>query len=233
MVDNIWTEFAASYDRVIPELHCYQRMLEKILIHTARCAQVIDAGCGTGIVSEALVQRGQHVSGFDNNPGMLAAAQARHAAMAPDAQARWALGEGDAMAYPPGVPTDADAVVLNNVLFYCPDADAALDQAAAHVGDAGIFVATGPRHRPDGMKVFQHELQAWQAEGRDVERLQADVQHHLSLMKRLTMGADEMVTFFEPDALVDAMRSRGFSTVLEASGDDYYGENFFVAVRKA
>jgi len=40
------------------------------------------------------------------------------------------------------------------------------------------------------------------------------------------------VSFFQPEELVADMRSRGFSTVLEASGEDYYGENFFVALQR-
>jgi hypothetical protein len=41
-----------------------------------------------------------------------------------------------------------------------------------------------------------------------------------------------MVTFFEPEALVDTLRGLGFSQALAADGDDYYGENYYVCMAR-
>jgi len=82
------------------------------------------------------------------------------------------------------------------------------------------------------MKVFQSELAAWEAAGQDTAPLEPEIRHHMALMQRLTKDQDGMGSFFQPEELVADMRSRGFSTVLEASGEDYYGENFFVALQR-
>jgi ubiquinone/menaquinone biosynthesis C-methylase UbiE len=232
MVDNIWSEFAESYDRVIPNLVCYQAMLVKILDRTKDAKSIIDAGCGTGIVGQAMVHRGQRVFGFDNNPGMLARALDKAAALSPGTRALWTLGDGDVMRFPADTPEDADALVLNNVLFYVPDPDRAIEESARHLAPGGVLVATGPRHRPDGEKVFRAELAEWARRGQDVVAFQAEIAHHVACMRRLTQGREEMVTFFEPRELADRLLAAGFREVLATEAEDYYGENFFVAVRK-
>ena len=57
MVDNIWTDFAQSYDAICSQLNCYRRMVAKIQRDTEGRKYVIDAGCGTGLVSQPLVER--------------------------------------------------------------------------------------------------------------------------------------------------------------------------------
>jgi SAM-dependent methyltransferase len=232
MVDNIWTEFAVSYDRIIPRLHCYRRMRDKILADLSGYRCVIDAGCGTGIISEALVARGDTVHGFDNNPGMLGEAVRKREAAPADQRARWHLSDGDVSAFPTGLPTDADACLLNNVLFYVPDARRALEECTRHLRPGAILVATGPRHRPDARMVFGKAMEEWTRDGEDLASLQSAAQHFMGVSMRLTGQTDEMVTFFQPDELVALLRELGFSTVVRATGDDYYGENFYVAMTR-
>ena len=232
MQDNIWTDFAKSYDQMIPELNCYQQMLGKILRDTEGRRTVIDAGCGTGLVSQALIDRGHQVIGFDNNAAMLQLAHDKKAAAPGEARDRWTVTEGRVERFPSQVASDADAVVLNNVLFYVRDAESALSEVFSHLKPGGIMIATGPKRRPDLQKVLRHSIVEWQAEGRYTEALQAAVAHRTTCAQRLTTDPDEMVTFFEADALVETLRRLGYSHSLVADGDDYYGENYYVCMQK-
>lgn len=232
MVDNIWTDFAQSYDTICSQLNCYRRMVAKILRDTQGCESVIDAGCGTGLVSQALVARGTAVVGFDNNPGMLALAQKKQAASPPEVRRRWTVLEGDVRTFPPGVPARADAVVLNNVLFYVREPETVLRESLAHLAPGGRLISAGPRRRPDLKKVMEASIEEWRAEGRWDAGLQAATAYHVDLTRRLVTDPNEMVTFFEPEALVETLRRLGFSRVIAADHDDYYGENYYVCMAR-
>jgi trans-aconitate methyltransferase len=232
MVQNIWSDFAASYDRVIPKLHCYQRMLAKILRDLEKSPVVIDAGCGSGIVSEPLVQRGHRVVGFDNNPAMLVEAHAKRSRATPEQSARWVCDEGDVLAFPAWVPRDADGLVLNNVLYYVAEPLKTLTEAVAHLRPGAVIVVTGPRKRPDAQKVFREAMAEWQRDGFDIAQMRKDIEHFMGLTVQLTTKANEMVSFFQPDELVGILTGLGFRDVIEASQEDYYGENFYVAMRR-
>jgi SAM-dependent methyltransferase len=230
MVDNIWTEFARSYDAICSQLNCYRRMVAKIRRDTEGRKYVIDAGCGTGLVSQPLVERGHTVVGFDNNPGMLGLALAKHERAPEEAKRRWKVLEGDVRTFPAQVPGEADAVVLNNVLFYVREPEAVLREARSHLKPGGVLIATGPRRRPDLKKVMVNSIEEWKAEGRWDEALQAATAYHVDVTRRLVTDPNEMVTFFETDALVDTLRHLGFSRTLAADSDDYYGENYYVCM---
>ncbi len=232
MVDNIWTDFAQSYDAICSQLNCYRRMVDKILRDTQGCETVIDAGCGTGLVSQALVSRGLSVVGFDNNPGMLSLALRKQAASAAEERQRWTVLEGDVRSFPAGVPARADAVVLNNVLFYVREPEAVLRESLAHLQPGGRLISAGPRRRPDLQKVMTKSIEEWQAEGRWDAALQATTAYHVDLTRRLVTDPNEMVTFFETEALVDTLLRLGFSRALAADSDDYYGENYYVCMAR-
>jgi SAM-dependent methyltransferase len=232
VVDNIWSEFARSYDTICSQLNCYRRMADKILRDTQGAGYVIDAGCGTGLLSEPLVARGTRVVGFDNNPGMLAVALDKQARAAPEARARWTVLEGDVRTFPRGAEPGADAVVLNNVLFYVREPEQVLRESLAHLKPGGRLISAGPRRRPDLQKVMVNSVQEWKAEGRWDETLQKATAYHVDLTRRLVTDPNEMVTFFEPEALVERLRQLGFTRVLAADHDDYYGENYYVCMER-
>jgi SAM-dependent methyltransferase len=232
-VDNIWNEFAHSYDAMIPELPCYQRQLSKILRDTRERPYVIDAGCGTGLVGLPLVQRGQRVVGFDNNHAMLQRAYARRERQAEGVAARWTLFPGDVAHFPAQVERGADAVVMNNVLFYVRDAEGVLREAWTHLKPGGVLCMTSnKRPRPDLEKVLTNSIEEWREAGRWDATLQRAVAHHRTCAQRLTTDPNEMVTFLDTDQAVALLRRVGFSEALVADGDDYYGENFYVCMRK-
>jgi SAM-dependent methyltransferase len=232
VADNIWTEFARSYDTICSHLDCYQRMRAKVLRDTAGGRYVLDAGCGTGLLSRPLVERGQTVVGFDNNPAMLALAWEKRAALPEEARGRWTVLEGDVGAFPAAVPGEADAVVLNNVLFYVPEPEPVLRECLAHLKPGGVLVVTGPKRRPDLKKVMEASIEEWKAEGRWDEPLRAATAYHAQLTRRLVSEPGEMVTFFEVEALVETLRRLGFSRARVAEGDDYYGENYYVCMER-
>lgn len=103
-------------------------------------ARVLDAGCGTGLLTVALAQRGMHVTAVDIAPQM-AAATARAAAAAGVAELVDA-SSGDLEA----VSGQFDAVVCLDVLIHYPPADfAQICTRLAGLAQGRLLLTYAPR----------------------------------------------------------------------------------------
>ena len=92
-------------------LWCLERAVASALAGVPAGGLVLDAPCGTGILSRFLRRRGLRVIGADISPAMLAVAHRR-----PDA-----LGHVRAdLEQPPCRPSSVDAVVSNRFLMHLP-----------------------------------------------------------------------------------------------------------------
>ncbi|MFN3583884.1 class I SAM-dependent methyltransferase [Phenylobacterium sp.] len=105
---------------------------------------VLELGVGSGRVAQGLAERGLSVTGVDIAPAMLVKAQARCAAMAPDAAARIELRRGDMTAL--DLKRTFDAVICP---FY------ALAHTPAGAAWKNTF-AVAARHLPPGGKAAFH-----------------------------------------------------------------------------
>src|SRR5579863_4310921 len=84
---------------------------------------VLDVGCGTGILSLEFAGRGHRVTGIDFAPAMLALA--RQKAAQARLGIRFAEGDGEATPFP---PLAFDLVVTRHVLWTLPHPEAAIDE---------------------------------------------------------------------------------------------------------
>jgi SAM-dependent methyltransferase len=122
---------------------------EVALVQTFAPRTVLDAGCGTGRVAVELARRGVEVVGVDNDPDMIAAAQAK----APDL--RWIVADLADLT----LHDRFDVVVLaGNVVPYVA-ADrrpAAVAACARHLAPGGVLVA-GFALRPEWPGVVTYD----------------------------------------------------------------------------
>ena len=227
--DDLWQEFASTCDRVVPRLYCYQRVLAKVIRDLQGRALILDAGCGTGIMGEALVLQGHTVIGLDNNSPMLSQAFVRRARLTPPQMQAWTLVFGDVACPPVEVPEHLDAIIFGNVIQFVSDYDALFRSCLNRLRPEGILIVTGPRHRPDMQKVFAASVAEWIAAGNYDEELQKAAAEFGAVSRRLISDPTEMITFFEPPELARILTDIGFPKILAADHDDYYGENFYVA----
>lgn len=103
---------------------------------------VLELGCGTGGHAEHLARLGYTVHGVDLSESMLARAENRRAALAPELAARLSFAHGDARSVRVGKNFDA-VVSLFHVMSYQTSNDdlrAAYDTAAAHLASGGVFL---------------------------------------------------------------------------------------------
>jgi ubiquinone/menaquinone biosynthesis C-methylase UbiE len=97
--------------------------------------RILDAGCGDGVLTAALAQRGAVVTGVDADPRMLAASRARVQEMAVAVE----FVEGDIRALP--FPDAAfDVVIAVTVLCFVPHAERAVREMARVLKPGGRMV---------------------------------------------------------------------------------------------
>lgn len=130
------TEYEIRYGR--PFARCYQRYWNELLLEMLPPAthSVLDAGCGSGILLEELVERYREVVGLDLSPEMLSR-------IPPDVAARSQLVcaplETVELA-----PHHFDAVICRGMLHHLPDLDASLARLRGLLRPGGCLIASEP-----------------------------------------------------------------------------------------
>ncbi len=120
-----WAELAEPEN-----LPLYERMLE--LAAVADGTELLDLGCGSGLLVRLAADRGARVSGIDICPELLEIARER----APQADLR----EGDISALP-FAERSFDVVTGANALQFAPDPAQAFAEAARVLRPGGVLVA--------------------------------------------------------------------------------------------
>ncbi|MEJ8572516.1 class I SAM-dependent DNA methyltransferase [Microbaculum marinum] len=103
-----------------------------------RFARVLDLGCGTGLLGEALRGSVSWLEGIDLSPGMLAEAAAKGVYDR--------VVEGDAVAVLSGERETCDLVAAADVLGYLGDLSAVFLAAARALVPGGLFAASAERY---------------------------------------------------------------------------------------
>jgi SAM-dependent methyltransferase len=107
-------------------------------------ARIADLGCGTGTLSELLVEQGFEVTGLDFSPVMLDRARAKVP------QARFVLGDAARAA---GIGGDYDAIVCRHVLWALPDPATVLSRWADLLLPRGrLLLIEGRWHTGGGIR---------------------------------------------------------------------------------
>jgi SAM-dependent methyltransferase len=120
------------------------------MLAVGKQARWLDLGCGTGALTEAVLEQAQplQVVGLDPSPGFLAFAAERIT----DARVRWQEGDGTALPFPDG---DYDAAVSGLVLNFLARADLVVAEMV-RVTRPGGTVAAYVWDYGEGMQILRH-----------------------------------------------------------------------------
>lgn len=156
------------------------------LVTDWRGKTVLDIGCGGGFMSEALAQRGAHVTGID--PAQHAIAAARQHAQASYLDIDYHVGYAEQL---PFKAHSFDHILCVDVL--------------EHVGDLHIVLAEAARVlRPGGLFMFDTINSTWIARFAMITLAE-------NLLKLLPKGTHDPKGFITPDVLRDAFEANSLS----------------------
>jgi SAM-dependent methyltransferase len=138
---------ATSYDESVTREHAiyHQHSLVPWLATVGETGAAVDLGCGTGVVSMALAERGFRVTGVDHSPEMLGLARGK--VEAAGLGKRVDLREGSVL--DPGIPPgSADVVTCQGLLHHLDDLDPCVDVIARTLRPGGSFYISEPTAEP-------------------------------------------------------------------------------------
>jgi 2-polyprenyl-3-methyl-5-hydroxy-6-metoxy-1,4-benzoquinol methylase len=138
---------ATSYDESVTREHAiyHQHSLVPWLATVGETGAAVDLGCGTGVVSMALAERGFRVTGIDHSPEMLEIA--RRKAAEHGLGDRVELRAGDVL--DPGIePGSADVVTCQGLLHHLEDLEPCVEVIARTLRPGGSFYISEPTADP-------------------------------------------------------------------------------------
>jgi predicted TPR repeat methyltransferase len=131
---NFWDQKAASGERVgYRGADLVSSMLDR-LTQEAAGLDIIDAGCGTGLVGILVAGKARQLIGVDASSAMLAMAKKR--------SVYHRLHQGDLIAFLNGHSASFDALTCAATLIHFGDLRPAFEAAAASLRDFGLFIFT-------------------------------------------------------------------------------------------
>ncbi|SDO28938.1 Methyltransferase domain-containing protein [Nakamurella panacisegetis] len=117
VVGERWTFYAERFDKLFAEGSDVEGEARFVDAMLPRGAAVLDAGCGTGRIANALHRMGHHSVGVDKDAGLIAIAQQRYPGVPYLACDLYQLRPDQLAAV--GAPTQFDVIVLpGNVMVY-------------------------------------------------------------------------------------------------------------------
>jgi ubiquinone/menaquinone biosynthesis C-methylase UbiE len=140
----MWDVYAASYDRVLPELPFYREVVERhcAALQEERVQTVVDLGAGTGAVALRLLKLGKSVTAVDIGRAMLARLHAK----VDDAGAeRLIVIEDTAESLPQLGDESFDGVNVLLAFFDMNHPQAAMGEALRLLRRGGKLIVTEPR----------------------------------------------------------------------------------------
>ena len=168
----MWNVYAASYDRVLPELPFYQEVVERhcAALQEENMRTVLDLGAGTGTVALRLLKLGKYVTAVDIGRAMLARLYAKVDDVVVD---KLTIIEDTAENLPQLHDETFDGVNVLLAFFDMNDPEAALGEALRLLRRGGRLIVTEPRacFNVNQLMVFAEE--SLRAQGL-FERLGAD-----------------------------------------------------------
>jgi ubiquinone/menaquinone biosynthesis C-methylase UbiE len=142
----MWEVYAASYDRILPEMPFYQEVVERhcAALSGATLGTVLDVGAGTGSVTVRLLAAGKRVTAVDINRAML---EKMYRKLEDSWIDRLTVIEDTAERLPHLRDEAFDGVTVLLAFFDMDDPIAALAEAQRVLKPGGTLVLTEPRAR--------------------------------------------------------------------------------------
>lgn len=105
-----------------------------------------DLGCGSGVFSSVLDQRGFDVTGVDISPGMIELAKSRYP------KVKFVVGDVEALPFP---DASLDGVLMSGLLHHLPDPSLCIREVFRVLKPGGVFTAFDPNRKNPFMYLYR------------------------------------------------------------------------------
>jgi len=237
-LDQLWSEYAISYDRVLSNTRVYRDLIDTVLgirdsplAPIAEDARVLDFASGTGNLSKRMMEDGPRrlIFALDNNNIMLEFLRDK---------CREYLRDNDLAPGVLAIKQDVtslfglqdeyfDCVVANNVFYALADPKASLESVFRVLKPGGELRATGPRRDTDIDALFKRIRSDLEAEGKFEDCRSA--YEHVEQINKLRLRT--MLHQWNTDEFCALLESQGF-IVQHRSDDIYAGQSMLVSAIK-
>lgn len=233
----MWEVYAASYDRILPELPFYREVVgrHERAMSKPEIDSVLDLGAGTGSVSVPLLQIGKQVTSVDINRAMLHKIESKIDSSWLD---RLTIVEDTAERMPHLRDESFDGVTILLALFDMENPFAALSEAIRLLRPGGCLVMTEPRACFDVTQLMTAAERALVEQGL-MERLSTDwdrIRSVAPLVRDAVDGAqnrrvrDRGKREWHAETIVSILQEQGFTEL--ASEESHFGNCETIVGRK-
>lgn len=200
-------------------VHAHASMLEEAARHVAAGAEVLDLGCGNGLLTEHLRQPGVRYRGVDVSAELIAACRRRYGS-----RAGFTFAVADAARADLGAESCDVVTLLNTLHLPTVDPVALLRRAHAALRPRGRLVVAGPC-APDSFE---------RVEARILARLKEDGRYdgHEEEIRALREANRRLLTpqghYWSVEGMAALLQHLGYGRLHAASNDLYYGASYIV-----
>lgn len=236
-LDQLWSEYAISYDRILSNARVYRDLLDTLIGNTgllpalAPDARVLDLGAGTGNLSLRLLNGDSRrtVLALDNNRVMLEFLRDKcRGLLREDYNGPGVIAVKQDATSLFGLPSDYfDCVIANNVFYALPDLEATLEACLRILKPGGELRMSGPKADTHLEVLFRRIRSDLEAAG-TFREYQADFEHVEQINK---LRLKPMLHRWKTQEFCDILKQAGF-LVNHSSEEIYAGQSMLICANK-
>jgi ubiquinone/menaquinone biosynthesis C-methylase UbiE len=237
-LDLMWSEYAASYDRVLNSTRVYPELLERLVgghdgvRRIPEDACILDLGAGTGSLAHKLItsSRDRVIFAAENNRIMLQLLRSKcERFLRTDTLGGGIIAFKQDVTSLNGLEDDYfDFALMNNVLYAVQDAKACLEEAHRVLKPGGELRLSGPR-KDTRLEVLFNRIARELKEGGTFAQLESDYALVLQINE---LKLRPMLYRWSTKDVEDMVLAAGFSKITHSTEDVYAGQSMLICAVK-
>ncbi len=214
---TFWATYARVYEQVLTQFSAHRKLMLDIRRSQQAVIDLLDVGCGPGLLASQLARQDRRVVGIDYSEPMIKIARSR---IRPGLE--FNVMDAAQLSYPDDT---FSGVVSTNLLYFVPDPRQVLREMSRVLRSGGLLTLSAPRTGAD-TRVLSRQLMR-EVEGRP--ELQKDLE--LFFQCNAMLDRHGLRNLFSLAGIRDLVLEAGFSRVIELR-PSYLRQNYFITAIK-
>jgi len=204
-------------------IEVHRDLLARVVRHIKSTDKVLDLGSGLGLLREKLGQREGEYLGIDAFPDFIKSCAERFKGVPRTAFIEQNVNDLEI------VSKGFDVTCLLNVIYQSGiNVEKVLRSSFDSLRRGGLLCISGPR-RQESFEMIEEAIRTQLVHDGHLPKAEETFRQIVQVNKRLLSGS---CTFLEPEEVVKRLKAAGFSEIVEATNEIYYGSGYLVVARK-